>query len=114
MAQVLERCDGLLASVETFDYKAFTQADTEFHGTIIDAARNPQFSAMYASLHSHIEIMRVYWGRVYERAVQTHQEHIRICEALRQADHDAVKRAVTFHLSGSLAHIQKSLDTEST
>jgi DNA-binding GntR family transcriptional regulator len=109
---VLDRCDQLLSSKIAFDYEAFTNSDQELHMRIVNAARNPQSSKIYLSLNPHIQIMSAYWGRARERALKSHNEHIRICKAFRRGSETEVRRPLTAHIVSSRDDILKLLREE--
>lgn len=81
-----------------FDYAVFTHCDSEFHLAIVDAAQNSRLSELYRSLHPHIQIMRIHWGRARERAFKSHEEHRGILEALQQGNLRQTVDALTTHI----------------
>jgi DNA-binding GntR family transcriptional regulator len=102
--ELMDEACSLFRPDANFDYTIFTHCDAEFHLAIVDAAQNSRLSELYRSLHPHIEIMRVHWGRARDRAFKSHEEHLRILEALQQANVRQAVDALTTHILNTRDH----------
>ena len=98
-AEAVHDCEGLFAhSGENFDYGTFFQHDIKFHDVIVGAARNPTINSMYALLALNIRIIRVYWGRAFDRALISHHEHLKILDAFKEGDPVKAQEALRTHI----------------
>jgi DNA-binding GntR family transcriptional regulator len=95
-------CDPLFGPpAEDFDYATFFQHDIKFHDAIVAAAKNPMVNNMYALLALNIRIIRIYWGRAFSRAFASHQEHLKVLEALKERNYDKAKEALRSHIENT-------------
>jgi DNA-binding GntR family transcriptional regulator len=64
------------------------QKNSEFHGLLVELSGNRKLVEMYASLHAHIKIARVHYGRQgwENRQAEEKKEHGLILKALESAD----------------------------
>jgi DNA-binding GntR family transcriptional regulator len=107
--KLMDEAGSLFGPDGNFDYTIFNHCDSEFHMAIVDAAQNSRLTEMYRSLHLHIQIMRVYWGRARHHAFKSHEQHLRILEALQQANLRAAKDALAAHILRGRDHTLKLL-----
>ncbi|MGH9161248.1 MAG: GntR family transcriptional regulator, partial [Vicinamibacteraceae bacterium] len=114
MESILEQCASLLRSEAQFEYAAYNNGDVAFHTAIVEAAANPRLNAFYRSLKAHIQAMRVYWGRAYHRALQSHREHQEILETLKQGRYPEIRTILTRHIVGSKNHLLSLLREDPT
>jgi DNA-binding GntR family transcriptional regulator len=111
MDEILGRCAVLLAAPEEeFDYSAFAQCNMEFHGLIVEAARNAELSRLYESLEAPVRVTRMFLGRSRQRSRKAHAEHVEMLRALRQGTYAAVKSLLRAHIMGGLNDILKLLE----
>jgi DNA-binding GntR family transcriptional regulator len=95
----IHHCDSLFVPpAENFDYATFFQHDRKFHDVIVDGIKNPVVNNLYGLLALNIRIIRVYWGRAFDRAFASHHEHLKILEAFKEGDCDKAKEALRSHL----------------
>jgi DNA-binding GntR family transcriptional regulator len=98
MKEILTECGSLFSAEIAFGYKEFTEADMEFHRSIVRAAQNVQLSNLYDSLSVHIQAMRVYWGQARRPALDSHNEHLAIFKSFQDGSWEDVKHAMTTHI----------------
>lgn len=114
MEEILSRCEALLDTPEEqFDYSAFAQCNMEFHGLIVEAARNPELNRMYESLGAPILVIRVFLGRSRQRSAKAHAEHVEIARVLRQGTYRAITHLLRTHIVGGLNDIVNLLEERS-
>ena len=109
MDEALREAGALFSSNEEFNYGTFTTFDQQFHLLIVDGAQNSYLRQTYDSLNAHIQIMRVYWGRARERALQSHKEHLDVFEAFKQRSLPKVKETLSAHILNTRNNILQIL-----
>lgn len=93
------------------EYRKFTDEDSSFHQAIIDSARNPAMTKIYAGLHIILLQSRLYLTRSSTGAPSPSvlAEHERILEAFVAGDGEAARDAVQAHLEGGRIRLRASV-----
>lgn len=96
---------------EEFDsFRAYYDADREFHRAIVAGTHNRFLVHAYDALGSHVQRFRLFSGRGVTDAETTVAEHRAIARAISAGDADAASQAMRTHLVGvrtrALAEIQ--------
>jgi DNA-binding GntR family transcriptional regulator len=93
-------------SREYRSHRAFTEADSRFHKTIMAAAGNCVALKCFEDLHFHLHLSRLYIDR--EQDVElTHAEHVQIIDAIEAGNSDGAADAMRQHLNGSYERLIK-------
>jgi DNA-binding GntR family transcriptional regulator len=87
-------------------HRAFTEADSRFHRTIMAAAGNGVALKCFEDLHFHLHLSRLYIDREQDVAL-AHAEHVRIVDAIEAGNPDAAAGAMRQHLDGSYERLIK-------
>jgi DNA-binding FadR family transcriptional regulator len=88
--------------------KRFLEADVCFHGTVIDAARNPLLTALMESIKSLALDSRKRTVQFPEVRRQTVLDHEAILKALNSRDGEAARDAMIVHLTNVEASLRGS------
>lgn len=93
------------------EYRKFTDEDSSFHQAIIDSARNPAMTKIYAGLHIILLQSRLYLTRSSTGAPSPAvlAEHERILAAFLAGDGEAARDAVQSHLESGRARLRASV-----
>lgn len=98
VTEIMQEAGSLFQADKEFDYTTFCRYDSEFHSLIVDSAKNSRMSDVYQSLHPHIQIMRVHWGKARDRAFISHEEHLKIVDSLGRANYQLARDALKKHI----------------
>ena len=89
-----------LSADDTFEgFRAFLNADHDFHENIAQAAGNHYLAAALEAMGSHVQRYRSFDQNVVTDREQTLIEHRTIIEALANRNADAAQAAMTLHLA---------------
>lgn len=93
----------------TGDLQSFVEADTAFHLSIAEAARNAVLSGILANLQSLLKvwISRVIWAA--GEAESSYREHLPILAAVEAGDRSAAEAAMATHIDGVTARLKATL-----
>jgi DNA-binding GntR family transcriptional regulator len=116
LAQVLDQTRVLLQNVteETFDYQKYSELDGIFHLSLIRLCGNSYVTNFYASLNSHVQILRVLSLGALKRSEETQLEHEAILTAYKERDSRSARNAQVTHLQKSRQGVLKLLELHST
>jgi DNA-binding FadR family transcriptional regulator len=111
-----ETSDQLAASLADMrasgtDHEAFMESDTQFHLTIAQAARNPIFENIGATIQS---MVRIWYPKTYyipETKGRTIEEHLAIADAIARHDAPAAAEAMRSHLIQAGARLRRILSS---
>jgi len=98
------------ATEETFDYQRFSEFDGVFHLSLIQLCGNSYIMNFYASMNSHVQIVRVLSLAALKRSNETQIEHENILRAYETRDIAKVRFAQSIHLEKSRAGVLKTLE----
>lgn len=82
--------------------------DARFHELILTATGNPVIGQAYAQTHCHLHIFRLY-PRDLSRA-ETVDEHLKIANAITNADPVAAEQAMSEHIKNSFGRFSVAFD----
>jgi GntR family transcriptional regulator, transcriptional repressor for pyruvate dehydrogenase complex len=91
------------------DHEAFMESDTRFHLAIAQAARNPIFENIGATIQS---MVRIWYPKTYyipETKGRTIEEHLAIADAIARHDAAAAAEAMRCHLIQAGARLRRIL-----
>ena len=110
--RILERTRLLLENVteDTFDYQQYSEYDGTFHLSLIKLCGNSYIMNFYASMNSHVQIVRVLSLSALKRSQETQVEHENILRAYETRDVDKVRLAQSIHLENSRIGVLKTLE----
>jgi DNA-binding GntR family transcriptional regulator len=109
---VLEQTRPLLENVseDTFNYQRFSEYDGMFHLSLIKLCGNSYIMNFYASMNSHVQIVRVLSLAALKRSRETQIEHENILRAYEARDVEKVRLAQSIHLEKSRVGVLKTLE----
>ena len=111
LSRLLEQTRLLLENVseDTFDYQQFSEYDGIFHLSLIKLCGNSYLMNFYASMNSHVQIVRVLSLAALKRSQETQVEHENILRAYEARDVEKVRVAQSIHLEKSRIGVLKTL-----
>lgn len=101
---LLDELEGILKEMaKTEDKSSFQLAklNAEFHMKIVEAANNKELSKTLSGIYDHHVRIYTYFLTDASRFDATHQEHLRILEALKSGDKKAIEKAVDRHFDNT-------------
>ncbi len=109
---ILEQTRALLQNVSenTFDYQKYSEYDGQFHLSLIKVCGNSYITRFYASLNSHVQILRVLSLGALKRSQETQLEHETILMAYEEREPEKVRQAQALHLQNSRTGVLKLLE----
>jgi DNA-binding GntR family transcriptional regulator len=112
LRKILDQTGKLLHDVTeaTFDYQAYSEQDGLFHLSLIRLCGNAYIRDFYASLNSHVQILRVLSLGALKRSQETQLEHAAILDGYQARDLSAVHAAQAAHLENSRSGVLKLLE----
>ncbi len=93
------------------DHEAFMESDTRFHLAIAQAARNPIFENIGATIQS---MVRIWYPKTYyipETKGRTIEEHLAIADAIERHDVPAAAEAMRSHLIQAGSRLRQILSS---
>ncbi|WEK61037.1 MAG: GntR family transcriptional regulator [Candidatus Microbacterium colombiense] len=115
--ELIDELDASVIALETaplgeeFDsFRAYYEADREFHRAIVAGTQNRFLLHAYDALGSHVQRFRLFSGRGVTDAADTVAEHRAIALAIASGDADAAEDAMHAHLSGVRERALAELD----
>ena len=110
--RLLEQTRLLLQNVteDTFDYQRYSEYDGVFHLSLIKLSGNSYIMNFYASMNSHVQIVRVLSLAALMRSQETQIEHEDILRAYEARDIQRVRHAQAVHLERSRIGVLKTLE----
>jgi DNA-binding FadR family transcriptional regulator len=93
------------------DHEAFMESDTRFHLAIAQAARNPIFENIGATIQS---MVRIWYPKTYyipETKGRTIEEHLAIADAIERHDAPAAAEAMRSHLIQAGSRLRQILSS---
>ncbi|MEP7287540.1 MAG: GntR family transcriptional regulator [Chloroflexota bacterium] len=109
---VLEQTRHLLENVteDIFDYQRYSEYDGMFHLSLIKLCGNSYIMNFYASMNSHVQIVRVLSLEALKRSQETQIEHEDILRTYERRDVEEVRMAQSIHLEKSRIGVLKTLE----
>ena len=95
----------LEAGAAASDLRSTLEADRLFHEKLVEAARSPRLTRMFATLLVETAICLRRLEGAYSEGTHLVEEHRRILNALRAGDRDEVSRAITAHMDDAVRHL---------
>ena len=95
----------LEAAADDSDLRSTLEADRLFHEKLVDAARSPRLTRMFATLLVETAICLRRLEGAYTEGTHLAEEHRRILSALREGDRDEVMEAITAHMDDAVEHL---------
>lgn len=112
LASILDRAKALLAPAS---YVEFLSTSRAFHSYIMDASGNVAFRALMGPIIDRVRLVgAMLIARHPRRASEIHKENVKILEALRSADVEALELAVRAHVRQARLHAEKFLSASSS
>lgn len=109
----LEKLRGLIAAMEKSTAVAqHLELNFEFHGLLVELARNRKLSETYHRLRVPIQVAAIHYRSENwtARLAQEQKEHRAIVRALEQKDAEAVSRAIREHLKRGSASLLEDVE----
>ena len=94
------------------DYHRFAESDAALHEIVADAAGNRYIAAAVRSLHSHVQLSRLYQDRGVVDAGEALPEHEGLLKAILERDPAQAEAAMRHHLERSRDRLREILLTE--
>lgn len=113
LAAMDEASSRMEAAIGAGDGRAAHQADSVFHGTLVDGAGNGHVSRILADLRMRLRRLEIAYFAGNMRAANSVDEHRAILDALRQSDLDTALSAVEANWRRSLERYRRQLDEAS-
>jgi len=92
------------------DYMTFMDGDRDFHHLLVSSTCNEHLTRIYTNLNVHIQVARAHHVDSVENPRQVQQEHDAILGALERGDPEAVRTALTAHITNVKSRILEMLD----
>lgn len=109
LADIVRRMDAAQAEERVQDYLAL---DTEFHETIIAAAKNPYISNAYALISAKMAALRNRLGRDPHHMEKSKREHGQIADAVRARDLGLATQILVRHIARKEGSYWEHLDPD--
>lgn len=93
-----EKLQEYQACLETSSPERLQAINTQFHDLLYELSESPRLIRMIGQLRAQIERFRRMLLKQEGMAVQSNQDHVRMLEAMRQGDGEAVERLVREHI----------------
>ena len=87
------------------DLRSTLEADRLFHEQLVEAARSPRLTRMFATLLVETAICLRRLEGAYTEGTHLVEEHRRILTALRAGDRDEVSKAIAAHMDDAVEHL---------
>lgn len=111
LATLRQMMDDTTAALEQGDYRVYSQTDAKLHQLIKEIANNTVLNNQLEAIESHIEFIRGYSQRHAGWHVSmSHQEHLRLLQALVSRDPQASRVGMEQHIRGASERIIRLLD----
>lgn len=78
----------IIFSNNKFDNSKFVSLDLEFHNEIVKIGGGSRVYKLYMQLHCHIQMSKIQYSNILERATKGHAGHQKILEAIINHDSD--------------------------
>jgi DNA-binding GntR family transcriptional regulator len=102
---------GTTAALAEGDYDVYVRTDASLHRLILEAANNSVLNNELQSLQPHVDLIRGYSQRNNgEHLRESHQEHLRIIDALAHRDPVTARQAMEQHIRAASARIIRLID----
>jgi DNA-binding GntR family transcriptional regulator len=92
------------------DYMTFMDGDRDFHHLLVSATCNEHLTRIYADLNVHIQVARAHHLNSVENPRQVQQEHDAILAAFESENSNAVRTALTTHITNVKDRILELLE----
>lgn len=112
--QDLDRLQALFANIdqerdEQRRLELMDELNTELHGTIVRVARNRRLSSILEMMKGQLDCIARLTVRIAGRLEQSHQEHIKILNALEARNPELAEKAMRAHLESTKESVLRSL-----
>lgn len=92
------------------DYMTFMEGDRDFHYLLVRSTGNEHLTRIYTNLNVHIQVARAHHLHSVENPRQVQEEHDAILVAFETEDADAVRQALTRHITNVKSRILELLE----
>jgi DNA-binding GntR family transcriptional regulator len=94
-----------------FDNNKFIPLELEFHDNIVKVGGGERIYILYMQLHCHIQMSKIQYSNIYERAIKGHNDHVKIFEAIIKHDSDAAYKLSYEHVMDAKNFFINRLDS---
>jgi len=88
----------------------YTNADIEFHNSLLEACNNEMLQNMMGIVNSHLQVIRLRTVVIPGRARKTVEEHYRVLEAIEKGNANSAERLMRKHIESVRTSAVKNLD----
>jgi DNA-binding GntR family transcriptional regulator len=107
IAAILRRLSATKAGVEYEQYRAFNQADREFHLAFVCMSQNRFLRHAWEQLHFHLHVGRLYAGAGVIDLQEARTEHDAIFEALRKGNRRELLKRMADHIKNAESRLRR-------
>lgn len=107
---LLECVRAMEEAAERDDLVGVTEADVEFHTTLVALAQSPRLTRMHTTLMVETRMCITALEHRYSSQSPRLEEHRRIAEAIGQADLPALDRLLTGHMEDAIGRLAAARD----
>jgi DNA-binding GntR family transcriptional regulator len=109
VAAILYRLSATEAGPEYKHYRAFNQADREFHQAFVYMSRNRFLRQAWEQLHFHLHVGRLYAGTGVIDLREARSEHEVIFEALKESNRKELLKRIGDHIRNAESRLRRLL-----
>jgi DNA-binding GntR family transcriptional regulator len=95
----LQQMQGAISEENYVDYDTYIASDRDLHAQLVREVGNQRLSQIYADLNIHMQVARAHYLNTVESAQQAQVEHEDMVTALEKRDLEAIKRALSDHIT---------------
>jgi DNA-binding GntR family transcriptional regulator len=111
VARLREICQSMRDALKADDYTAMSDADHQFHVTLVESANSPRLMRSVSTLLVETRMCLSRLEDKYDWPMAAVDEHDDIVTAIESGDTDAVDRALTSHMNEAAALITGERET---
>ncbi|GAB3291012.1 GntR family transcriptional regulator [Parasphingorhabdus pacifica] len=96
--ELIEIVDGMYAAADRADVRALTEADVQFHRTLINEAHSVHAAHIWSGIESRVRMQFHSLGQPQRRLHSIADEHRQLLHELRSGDHARADEALREHI----------------
>ncbi len=94
---IVERASKVF-DTESFENPSFIISDLDFHSQVVKLGGGNRIYKLYSQLHCHIQMMKIQYNNVLERATKGYMYHKKILEAIKKRDSELAYKVAYDHV----------------
>ena len=106
----MSQMQGAISEGAYVDYDAFISGDRDMHMNLVRFLNNRRLVLIYSDLNVHMQVARAHYLDTVENALQAQREHEAMLSAIKAKDLNALKKALTDHITNVRGRILTMLE----